>query len=253
MALTLFNAATQGSWEPSPGASLTSPGSRASRPPLRSPATSHHPILGLPTSREPCQGLPSPGHLPPQALRAALGGEGQPEASAQPSPGSAGVIGPPAVGTRACQGRGGNAGSGTYGETGNGQASPHSDPYPTGSEGSERGFSPSAPFPFGMRILRCGAVPSVVGCLAASPGRCPLEVVSISLSRSIPTRLQTSPRVLRGQRPPAGNRWLRDTSEARDARGLLRGPGTFSPCIAQTAPAPLGRNSWTRESSGLEM
>lgn len=116
MAPTLFNSATQGPWEPSPWG--LSDFTRFPGHPthlsgvLDAFTTRHHPILGSPTTQKPCQGLPTPGHLP-QALGAALGGEGQPEASAPPLPSSSGFIGPPAVGTRACQGRGDNAGSGT--------------------------------------------------------------------------------------------------------------------------------------------
>lgn len=89
----LFNLVTQGPWEPSPWG-LSGPHLSLSCPAHLQGAwdaftTSHHPILGLPTTRRSCQGLLTPGHLP-QALRAALGAEVQPEACCPAVQGSSG-------------------------------------------------------------------------------------------------------------------------------------------------------------------
>lgn len=136
MAPTLFHLATQGPWEPSPW-DLSCPHLSLGCPAHLSGAwdaftTSHHPILGLPTTQRFCQGLPTPGHLPSGLPWEARNNQ-------RPLPSSSGFIGPPAVGTRECLGRGDNVGSETYGETRNGQDSqPHSYPHPHGLLGERR-------------------------------------------------------------------------------------------------------------------
>lgn len=116
MASTLFNLATQGPWEPSPWG-LSDSTRFPVHPTLISGAwdaftTSHHPILGLPTTRKPCQGLPTQGTA--AGPWGCLGRRGTTRGLSSTVAGSSRLIGPPAEGTRECRGRGDNAGSGTW-------------------------------------------------------------------------------------------------------------------------------------------
>lgn len=78
MAPTLFNSATQGPWEPSPWGlsdSIGFPGHPTHVSGARDAfTTSHHPILGLPTTRKPCRGRPTQG--PAAGPRGCLGRRG---------------------------------------------------------------------------------------------------------------------------------------------------------------------------------
>lgn len=138
---TLFPATTQGPGEPSPGLLCLHLVPGPAKPPLWRPGCPHPQSPSNPGRAHLSEALPEttlPGHLP--QAQGCLGIQGQPGASAQPAPSSSGVTGPPAVGTRACQGRGDNAGSGTCRETRNGPDVTPLLPSPRGLLGYGEGF-----------------------------------------------------------------------------------------------------------------